>query len=171
MIFVPNLVTDHLIESVISRLNEKVGIFEEILKKRELLREDDLFGMIHRGTKVRVAKFPAIRVIYIGVESRDFATRTLEETHNFNIDIMYKLNSTGDKTVPEEAVTVLGRSVQAFLNQYRERQFAVKGDREKVNVTAGDSFAPSITLGYSETGAVRIARISYWVKLYPTYMT
>jgi len=169
--FVVQEITDQLIETIIQRLSEKVGIWAQILIDRKLLRNVEDFGIVHRGSRVRITKFPAIRVIYSpNITTSEFATRVLEEQHNFYIDCMYQLITAKDKTVPEEAVTVLGRSVQSYLNSFNERQFTVTGDRKKVNYNVGDSFAPSIELGFSETGSVRIARITYWVKMYPIFI-
>lgn len=169
MSFVPNFTTSHVIEEIVSRLNKRVSVFEQILKDRELMRDDDTFGAIHRGLRKRIAKFPAIRVISNSIDSVDYATRTIKETHNFFIDCMIKIITAHEPFVPEEACMVLGRSVQAYLNDFSERQFIIHGVRKKINIQVGNSFASSIELGYSESGSLRIARINYWIELFPTY--
>ena len=104
--------------------------------------------------------YPCVVVKATDKKDAWFATRVRDNTYNFVIDCMSKVLKREEAT---RFSRCFGAAVQNWLNDFYNLRLPIEGTH---NIITYDSFAPSLTYGYSgSAGAIRVARIEYFAKV------
>lgn len=150
-----NDLTDSLMDHVVDMIENGLPQIQDALSAKGY---DVEIKYVWKDTQKVIDAYPCIVVAATKKEPAWFATRVRDETYRFQIDCMSKILK------KEEAARFnrcFGAAVQNWLNDFYNLRTKVKG----TDIITWDSFAPDLTYGYANNGAIRVARIEYFTKV------
>jgi len=161
----PADLTNEVTEYLVGRVSSFKDRIDATLIERGLFERPLEHYKVVIGENTPIDVFPAVRIIYDRTETEWFATRTRSDARYYYIDVLSK---NVRREIRDELLWTIASTVQNLLVQFNFLQFSIPDTHP--TVTAYDSWAGNLSMGYSNDGALNIARINWWCKVFNPYV-